>query len=163
MAFQKVQIVDASAKLLADFAEQVLGLDGVDYRLGKDKIHEKMRAAMYDKDFIEVEGKEADIQRIDPPRPQAARRMAVIRIHNQDKPGGTEPVPAAVNGKQLFIPRNQDCTIPWEYYHALDNAKQFVYQVDENKALIYPPSEVHEYPFSLIREDPPLPEEQKAA
>jgi hypothetical protein len=151
---QKIAIADASAKQLADFAETTLGIEGVDYRLGKGKIEEKMRAVMYDKDYIEVEEEQAPIKRIDPPAAQGSRRMATIFIHNQDKGGGTEPVPVAVNGRQMFIPRNQEATIPWEYYHALNNAKHFVYQQDQNGSLLPNPSEVHEYPFSLIREDP---------
>lgn len=153
---QKISIADASAKQLADYAETVLGLEGVDYRLGKAKIEEKMRAVLYDRDFIEVEEEQAAIQRIEPPASGNERRMATIYIHNQDKPGGTEPVPVAVNGRQLFIPRNANAVIPWEYYHALSNAKHFVYQQGPNGELIYPPAEVHEYPFSLIHEDPPL-------
>ncbi|MER9912799.1 hypothetical protein NKJ71_19425 [Mesorhizobium sp. M0050] len=153
---QKILIADASAKQLADYAETVLGLEGVDYRLGKGKIEEKMRAVLYDKDFIEVEDDEAPIARINPPAPTNARRMATIMIPNQDKPGGTEPVPVAVNGRQLWIPRQAPQTIPWEYMHALDNAKKFVYETDGNGTLILPPSEVHEYPFSVLHEDPPL-------
>ncbi|ESZ60650.1 hypothetical protein NL532_24065 [Mesorhizobium sp. C120A] len=153
---QKILIADASAKQLADYAETVLGLEGVDYRLGKGKIEEKMRAVLYDKDFIEVEDDEAPIARINPPAPTNARRMATIIIPNQDKAGGTEPVPVAVNGRQLWIPRQAPQTIPWEYMHALDNAKKFVYETDGNGTLILPPSEVHEYPFSVLHEDPPL-------
>lgn len=163
MATQKIQIEAASAKQLADFAEQVLGLDGIDYRLGKDKIAEKMRTAQYDKDFIEVSVEEPDILRREPPRAASARRMATIRIHNQETPGGTDPVPVAVNGKQMFIERDKDQTIPWEYYHALDNARKYVYQQDSALRLDQSTrKEVHEYPFSLVREDP-APEEQRAA
>lgn len=151
---QKIAIADASAKQLADYAETVLGIEGVDYRLGKAKIEEKMRATMYDKDYIEVPEEETKIQRIEPPSGEGERRMAVVFIHNSDKPGGTEPVPVAVNGRQMFIPRGQECTIPWEYYHALNNAKQFVYQQGPNGELMPNPAEVHEYAFSLVREDP---------
>ncbi len=157
---QKITIAEASAKQLADYAANVLGIDGVDYRLGKDKIEEKMRAVLYDKDFIEVEEEQATIHRIEPPVTGSARRMATIYIHNQDKPGGTEPVPVAVNGRQMFIPRNAEATIPWEYYHALDNAKRLVYQQGPNGELMPNPSEAHEYPFSVIRQDPPI---EKAA
>lgn len=160
---QKIQIADASAKQLADFAENVLGLDGVDYRLGKAKIEEKMRTVMYDKEYIEVEAEEAEIKRIEPPTVAGKRRMATVFIHNQDKPGGTEPVPVRVNGKQMFIPRGQQCDIPWEYFHALDNAKHFVYQQDQNGGLLPNPSEVHEYPFSVMHQDPePAPVEKAA-
>jgi hypothetical protein len=152
---QKIAIADASAKQLADFAETNLGIEGVDYRLGKAKIEEKMRAVMYDKDFIEIEDEEAPIARIEPPVAGNARRMATIMIPNSEKPGGTEPVPVAVNGRQMFIPRQQQVKIPWEYYHALDNAKKFIYETDENGTLKPNPSEAHEYPFSLIHEDPP--------
>ncbi|TPN11724.1 hypothetical protein [Mesorhizobium sp. B2-1-2] len=159
---QKIAITEASAKQLADYAETVLGIEGVDYRLGKAKIEEKMRATMYDKDYIEVPDEEAPIQRIDPPVTPGARRMATIFIMNTDKAGGTEPVPVAVNGRQMFIPRNQEATVPWEYYHALNNAKSFSYRQGPNGELIYPPAEIHEYPFSLIREDP-APVVEKAA
>lgn len=163
MATQKILIADASAKQLADFAENALNLEGINYRMGTDAILSKMRVAMYDKDFIEVAGEEARIQRIDPPRPQSARRMATIRIYNQETPGGTEPVPVAVNGKQMFIPRDRDCEVPWEYYHALDNAKKYVYEQDAALQLnTSTRKEVHEYPFSLIRQDPDT-EAQKAA
>ncbi|TIV83792.1 MAG: hypothetical protein E5V64_06400 [Mesorhizobium sp.] len=158
---QKIMIADASAKQLADFAE-LLGIDGVDYRLGKAKIEEKMRAIMYDKDYIELPGEEPTIQRIEPPATENKRRMATIMIPNQDRAGGTEPVPVAVNGRQLFIPRQSAQTIPWEYMHALDNAKKFVYETDENGTLKPNPAEVHEYPFSLLREDP-APDVEKAA
>lgn len=157
---QKITIADASAKQLAEFAENVLGIAGVDYRLGKDKIEEKMRAVMYDKEFIEVEEEQATIHRIEPAAVGNARRMATIMIPNSEKPGGTEPVPAAVNGRQMFIPRQQTVKVPWEYYHALDNAKKFIYETDENGTLKPNPSEAHEYPFSLILEDP---EVEKAA
>lgn len=151
---QKIAIADASAKQLADFAETNLGIEGVDYRLGKAKIEEKMRAVMYDKDHIEVEDEEAPIRRIEPPTGDSQRRMATIVINNQEKAGGTEPVPVAVNGRQMFIPRQQQVTIPWEYMHALENAKKFVYATDENGSLLPNPAEVHEYPFTIIREDP---------
>lgn len=158
MATQKILIADASAKQLADFAEQVLGLDGIDYRLGKDKIEEKMRTAQYAKDFIEVEGKEPDIQRVEPPSTaKHKRRMATIVIGNQDTPGGSDPVPTAVNGKQMFTERNKPQTIPWEQMHALDNAKKLVYEKDEIGRLKPNPTEAHEYPFSVIHEDPEFP------
>lgn len=160
-AATELKLPKATAKQLADFAEQVLGLEGVDYRLGGDKILEKMRTAQYDKDFIEVEGPEPDIQRIDPPRPVNARRMATIRIQNQETPGGSDPVPVAVNGKQMFIPRDRDCTVPWEYAHALDNAKKLIYETDEIGRLKPEPKEAHEYPFSWVRQDPD-PEQQAA-
>jgi hypothetical protein len=163
MALKKVLIENASASQLADFAENTLGLEGVDYRLGTDKILAKMRTVLYDKDYIEIDVPESDIQRIDPPQAQGKRRMATVFIHNQDKPGGTEPVPTAVNGKQLFTPRNSQQTIPWEHYHVLDNAKHFVYQQGPNGELLTETrTEAHEYPFSLIREDPPLPTEKAA-
>jgi hypothetical protein len=163
MALQKIAIADASAKQLADFAENVLGLDGVDYRLGKGKIEEKMRTALYDKDHIEVEEEQAQIQRIEPPSSENKRRMATIFIHESDRPGGTEPVPVAVNGRQMFIPRGQQCTIPWEYYHALDNAKHYVYQQGPNGELLSESrKEVHEYPFSVMHQDPPMVVEKAA-
>jgi hypothetical protein len=160
---QKIAIADASAKQLADFAETSLGIPGVDYRLGKDKILEKMRVVQYDKDYIDVPDEEPRIQRVNPPMGESKRRMATIVIANQEKAGGTEPVPVAVNGRQMFIPRQTPQTIPWEYMHALDNAKKFVYETDENGTLKPNPAEVHEYPFSLIHEDPAPPEVEKAA
>lgn len=163
MAMKKVPIESASATQLAEFAENVLGLDGVNYRLGVDKIVSMMRVASYDKDFIEIGAPEADITRIEPPANQNGRRMATIRIYTSEKPGGSEPVQVAVNGRRMDIPRDRDCTIPWEYYHVLSNAKKLIYRTDDNGILLPgKPDEVHEYPFSLIHEDPPVTEAKAA-
>jgi hypothetical protein len=164
MTMKKIPLDSASASQLAEYAENVLGLDGIDYRLGSDKILAKMRAAMFDKEFIEVDVPEPAIQRIDPPLAgKRERRMATVFINVQETPGGADPVPVAVNGKQLFIPRDKPHAVPWEYYHALDLAKKLVYEQDEIGRLKPNPKEVHEYSFSLIHEDPPIVEEKKAA
>lgn len=160
MATQKILIADASAKQLADFAENTLGLDGLNYRMGTDAILSKMRVAMYEKDFIEVAIAEPDVQRVEPPQPQMAgrrRRMATIVIGNQDTPGGSDPVPSAVNGKQMFTERNKPQTIPWAQMAALKNAQKLVYQQDEALRIKPNPTEAQEYPFSVIHEDPEFP------
>lgn len=160
MTTQKIQIADATAKQLAEYAETVLGLEGVDYRLGADKIISKMRVAQFDKDFIEIEVEQPDIQRREPPQQSQQgrrRRMATIVIGNQDTPGGSDPVPTAVNGKQLFTERNKPQTIPWAQMHALRNAKKQVHEVDEIGRLKPNPSEAAEYPFSVLHEDPEFP------
>lgn len=156
MATKKIPLTEATATQLAEFAENTLGLEGINYRQGADSIRSKIAVAAYDKDYIEVEIAEADVKRIDPPQPVGERRMATISIQTQDTPGGSDPVPVAVNGKQMFITRNKDVTIPWEYYHALDNARKLVYEIDDIGRLKPDPREAHEYPFSLIHEDPPL-------
>lgn len=157
MTMKQIPIADASAQQLSDFGTLVLGIEGLNYRLGRDVLIARLRGVSYDNAYISLPVEEKDtIQRVDPPNSGHARRMAVIRIHTDDKPGGAEPVPVAVNGKQMFVPRGQDCTIPWEYYHALNNARRYVYEQGPNGELLDPPREVHEYSFSLLREDPDL-------
>jgi hypothetical protein len=159
-AAAELKLPKASAKQLADFAEQVLGLDGINYRLGGDEILSRMRTAQYDKDFIEVAEEQPDIQRREPPQqPQEGRRrrMATVLIGNQDTPGGADPVPSAVNGKQMFTPRNKLQTIPWAQMHALMNARKLVHETDEIGRLKPNPSEAQEYPVSVVHEDPEFP------
>lgn len=74
-----------------------------------------------------------------------------VLIPTSDAPGGKEPVPVAVNGKLLYIPRDKDVPIPIEYAEALSNAERFVYAETEdalNQFGLGVPAVVKTYPFS---------------
>lgn len=151
MAIKEIPFAEATATQLADFAATNYGLD-VRHTMGSAKIIQALQSVGYDKQTITV-------QVADVPQPVASgnkRRMAEINIPEQDKPGGSEPVFVSVNGRGMYIPRDRECTVPYEYYDALRNAVKHVYDTDENGGLITPPREVMEYPVILIRADPPL-------
>jgi len=162
MPQMKKPINEASATELATFALTVLGMERATSTMGKPALLAKIQNA-WKEDFILINVKEADIVRQDPPAragtgsgPFAGRRCATIRIHPNDLPGGDQPVPVSVNGTQIFLPRDEDIRIPYEYMEALDNAKHYVYKQGPNGELLYPPREVHGYPFSKLAVDPPF-------
>lgn len=77
------------------------------------------------------------------------RHYVGIRVPENDRPGGKQAVPVIVNGVRFDIPRNMDCWIPIEFYHALDNARRWDYV--ENERGLKEPREVHDYPFNFVR------------
>jgi len=159
MATKEIPFADASASQLADFASTQYGLD-VRHTTGHANIIKALQAVGYDKQTIAISVPDP----IAMAAQAAGRRMAEINIPEQEKPGGSEAVYVSVNGRSMFIPRGQNCTVGYEYYEALLHAVKYVYDTDENGGLINPPREVLEYPVILIRADPPLPAiEAKAA
>ena len=51
MATKKIPLTEATATQLAEFAENTLGLEGINYRQGADSIRSKIAVAAYDKDY----------------------------------------------------------------------------------------------------------------
>jgi hypothetical protein len=175
MTTKKIPLDKASDNQLCTFALTRLGFERVTPQMGRAAILQKI-AHSWDKDYIEEEVKESAMERRDPPAkkgtgkgPFAGRRCVTMRIHPNEMPGGDQPVPAACNGVQIFLPRDQEIRIPYEYMEAIDHAKRFVYSQGPNGELIYPPREVHDYPFSILAVDPEFPgwnmteEERRAA
>lgn len=159
---KRVPITEASPKQIATFCSTVLQLPNVDYRMGTNKMLALM-SSVWDKDYIEVAEDEPDIERINAPQPEPGeRRMCTIRIPNQEIAGGGQPVPVAVNGKQMFIERDKDSRIPYEYMMALKDAQKMVFDQDANGTIIGQRL-VPEYPFNVIQVDPPLEPQAKAA
>ncbi len=78
----------------------------------------------------------------------------VLTIPNEDKPGGSRPVPVAVNGKLILLPRNEEISIAYRYYEALKNAKETRYREVKDvfgNVIDYEPFEVPSYPFNTVR------------
>jgi hypothetical protein len=125
----KIQIADATATQLSNFARIHHGLDDVAPTKGREHIVARLAAVGFTEDAIEV----PDPHPAPVPaqtHPAAApsgnkRRMVKITILEQDIPGSTEgkePVKVSVNGSAMYIPRGKPVDIPYEYFHALQNA-----------------------------------------
>lgn len=85
---------------------------------------------------------------------QAARDAEWIEIiiPRSDSPGGKQPVPVSVNGRNQHIPRGRKVAIRFPYLHALENAVQHIYEMDDNNQQMKPePTEVRSYEFSILR------------
>lgn len=151
----RIQIADATATQLAEFASVSMGIPDVKFRDGKAAILAKLAQAGYAEDFIEVE----DAALAKPVTAAAAvdsdggkpRKMMTIMIPMQEMPGseGKEPVPVGVNGKVMLIPRGKQVSVPAEYVHALENARKASPVTDENGKLTGM-TEVPSYPFMVM-------------
>ncbi len=154
----RIKIEMATATQLAVFATTHLGVPDVRPTLGLVRL-QALIAQAWDKDYIEIPDPEEDpIQRRDPAMykadgedPFTRRRMCVVRISAEEKAGGDQPVPVAVAGKAMFIPRNKDCRVPYEYGEALLNANKHVFDTDQDSKIIGR-REVPEYPATVMAE-----------
>jgi hypothetical protein len=157
-----------SATALADYVAAHMGLD-VNLRMGVDGIKEKMKQAGFESEFIEIDDGRAEpepIQRVEPKRERHTttpliKRMVHIRIEEQEKPGGSEPVFASVNGVHILIPRTQSCWVDFKYFHVLKNANQSIPITDEDNTIIGWRT-VPEVPMSVFHIEPALTPEEKA-
>lgn len=84
-----------------------------------------------------------------------SRGDPVVRlwIGEQEDEAGKRPVPVAVNGVQILLPRGVEFDVGYRYFHALDNAKKTTYRADPDTAELIPTT-MHEYPFQ-VRSMPP--------
>lgn len=73
-----------------------------------------------------------------------------IIIDRSDEPGGDQPVPVSVNGRNMFINRGEPSDVRYPYYAALLNAQRLV--VEQSKIGDAPNERtVQAYPFQTIR------------
>lgn len=149
---KQINILDATATQLAEFANKNLGIE-VRHTMGKAHIMAAMQTTGYDKTYILVDDDEPTVDpnaRVAAPEPVAERKMVTIRIPSQpNTPGGKEPVPVGVNGKVYLIQRNMDVPVPIEVLKVLENAKQTEYDQGPNGEPINP-REVSAFPFSVM-------------
>lgn len=68
-----------------------------------------------------------DDQDAPPPRKAEEQRIGLL-IHNQNGPGGTDPVFASVNGRGYLIPREREVLLPLEVAEVLRNARSDVFE-----------------------------------
>ena len=157
MSTKQVAIAQASRNQLFHFARDVMQLDLRD-NATPNEIKSRLKAAGYDKDFIEYEAEGVDEpKRIvdtkpldgDVIAPNGKPEKVKIQIAVGDKPGEDLPVFVGVNGKGMFIPRGEPVEVPYPYYEVLNNARQYRFASNEREGL-QQPVEVPTYPFSVF-------------
>lgn len=164
MAKTQVPIEIMNATALANHVIANMGLD-VNPKMGTAGIKAKMAQAGYPTDFVTIDdGKdEPAIRRVEPKRARhkEGQRSVQLRIEQQEKPGGNEPVFTSVNGQAMLIPRSQTCWVPYKYFHALQNAVAKIPEVDADLNITgY--REVPEIPVSVFHIEPPLSKREMA-
>ena len=162
----KIKIADATATQLAGYAQTHLGLTDVTFRMGKDRILAQMQATGFTADEIQIgddapDGGQHVVREpvvVQPARAGASRRMVRLIISEVDTPGsseGREPVPVSVNGSLMYVPRGKEVEIPWEYYHALANAKWRLYDTAPDEfSPLGDSREVPRFPMTVLHMDP---------
>jgi hypothetical protein len=166
MAVMKIPTSMVTATALSEHVVANMGLD-VKPTMGVPGILAKMSLAGFPTDFIEVDDGVEDVQikRVEPRRTRhtPGKRMVQIRLEQQEKPGGNEPVYTNVNGSAILIPRDQTIWIDYKYYHALSNAVAHL-PIQDEKLEIIGWRKVPEYPMSVFHIEGKLSaREQKAA
>lgn len=162
---QKVIIDEATEDQLRSFALTVLGLD-ID---GRTKSREALMARI-----TEAGWAQAHIIVPEEVQPGPARNVGGARntrpgksyvldgetveetdvrimVHTKDGPGGERPVPVAVNGSLMLIPRGQEVWVPSRYVEALEHAEEYAYEeYRDGTGGLKAPRRVKAYPFSYV-------------
>jgi hypothetical protein len=149
---KKIPVADATPAQLRHFAEVVLGLDGIKKTDTSTALRAKI-AVVYKGDTITVA--EDEPEAADPAPVAAAPAVPVsdelganglaggvingnpafkhkrVYIYGSEKPGGKEPVPLNVNGRQMYAPREQIIILAEPYIECLRNAREMVYDQDQ--------------------------------
>lgn len=76
------------------------------------------------------------------------RECLKIMIPEEEKAGGSEPVPVQLNGSLMYIPRAETVVVPAEFVEILENAEQFVYPPSDEG--LPTPKVVKAYPFQYV-------------
>lgn len=151
----KVKMSEATASQLADFATLNMGLPGLNFRTGTDKLRAAIIAAGHQDEYIAVSDDPEEVA------PAQAGKLGVgqeqfpdaekikINIPATEGPGGDDPVWVAVNGRGMWIPRNQDCEIAKPYAEVLNHATKRIYLTDEN-SMIVGSRDVPQYPYQVV-------------
>lgn len=81
----------------------------------------------------------------------AFKKLVTVTIHRTDKPGGNQPVPIGVNGRNILVRRGTPVEMPLPFFLALKNAQQLIYTLhDDGKGDFSMEAEtVPAYPFSV--------------
>lgn len=87
--------------------------------------------------------------------------FVVVRIHASPVPGDENPVPLSVNGRQIFVWREEDTAIRRMYCEQLMRAKPVQIRTEQQRTpsgdirnLVHKNSSLR-YPFQLVRDDNP--------
>lgn len=148
-----IKLAAATDAQLRQFATETLGLQ-VSAIEGPAKLRARI-AQVYDKDEITlgVAAQLAQGQR--PTAPAAApavpdeEPMERIIINKTEETGGADPVWVSVNGRGLWIPRGETCTVRKRYVDVLRNAVRTMYEQPEGPKGPLVAREVPSYPFTV--------------
>ena len=89
------------------------------------------------------------------------REFVVIRIHASPIPGDENPVPLSVNGRQIFVWREEDTAVRRMYVEQLMRAKPVQIRTEQKRAdsgdirnIVHKTTSMR-YPFAIVRDDNP--------
>lgn len=158
MSIKQVPFEDATGDQLRTFAADYLGIT-----FPANAKDETMRAKIkpaWGKDHIMIndEAGEGNAPRQEgtPPKPVTNAQQGPVNgsvrviISVSDEPGGSDPVPLAVNGYAMLVPRGKEVDIPVRYHEALNNAVMDRYDTDADGNLIPIPRKVPKYPYNRV-------------
>jgi hypothetical protein len=159
MATKTIRYVEASAAELRAWVAQTLNLD-VPKTLNGAQIRAKVSEVQDAPDEITFDDGVA-LSRPDGAAPVGASRgggmtasgsrgdpRVRLWISESEDEAGKRPVPVAVNGVQILLPRNEEFEVGYRYYHVLNNATKTTYRQDPDTQEMIPTT-MHEYPFQL--------------
>lgn len=154
MSLKEIPLAEATPKQLAEFCTNVLGMEGVTYQMGRDKILAKLKTVSFGKDTIFVSEQPMQMQGevMVPPAKDDEKlsgKKVIIHIHDDGEEGESRPVPVGVNGRLMLIPRGEDVTIPIEYKEVLDHAKKSI-PIRNRDNHITGWRDVHQYGYNVV-------------
>lgn len=85
----------------------------------------------------------------------------IVNIADSNDPRAENPVPLGVNGRMVYVLRNQDTIVARKYVECLARAKKTTYRQEHYKdgngddAIRNMPHTALQYPFTVIRDDNP--------
>lgn len=89
------------------------------------------------------------------------REFVVIRIHASPIPGDENPVPLSVNGRQIFVWREEDTAVRRMYVEQLMRAKPVQIRTEQKRTdsgdirnIVHKTTSMR-YPFAIVRDDNP--------
>lgn len=162
MGFRQIPLSEATAGQLRQFATTVLGLEVAKNSTGQQLLG-KIEQAGWNKEHIVAEDEESiaageahgSASRLLNTRKneKTGRPEVRILIHETEKPGGSDPVFASVNGRGIYIPRAEAVWIDEKYLEVLQHSEELVYpeydpDKDNGMGGLGEPRRVSAYPFT---------------
>ncbi|MBF0136135.1 MAG: hypothetical protein H7833_05765 [Magnetococcus sp. DMHC-1] len=138
----KVVLAEASRSQMQEFARDLLGIN-LPRNLGAETMRERIRQA----GFEEIDVKEEQSEEKNDLENNVEGDAMRIHLQRSDGKGGDRPVPVAVNGSLMLIPRGKPVQVPRKFVEALQNARTTHFEQDENGE--FHPRETLSYPFSF--------------
>lgn len=128
---------------------EILGKDVDNIELGTPQPPRKIRAEVISDGSADSDGLDSeDVPFAPAEKPDRGDELIPIMIQISDKEGGQRPVPVAVNGTAILIPRGKPCEVKRKYVEVLAHAIE-QHAVLDDQGRIIGMREVHAYPFSI--------------